>query len=237
MLDLRRGWQGVPRRLRRGIRLPAGAGTDAFPDFASLRGPPGLVRVYAMVKGPFDHRSWLSAVKSGRTFVTNAPLLELTLSTSAGIRYQIGDEVRLGPGSHMLRARVALRSAVPIDHLELIENGRVVAAIQLAAERTSIDTALSLRVAESGWYVLRARSDRPRLPVLDLHPFASTSPIYVSVGGKPVRSRPDAEYFLGWIDRVEAGLRAHTGWNTPVERDEVGQMLSVARAEFTRRAR
>src|SRR2546430_12541079 len=34
------------RLLNCGFRLPAGAGTDAFPNFASLRGPPGLVRVY-----------------------------------------------------------------------------------------------------------------------------------------------------------------------------------------------
>ena len=35
------------RLLNCGFRIPAGAGTDAFPNFASLRGPPGLVRVYA----------------------------------------------------------------------------------------------------------------------------------------------------------------------------------------------
>ena len=213
-----------------GFRLPAGAGTDAFPNFASLRGPPGLVRVYAKVDGAFNHRSWLSALKSGRTFVTNAPFLALTLDD----RFQIGDEVRLSPGSHALRARVSLQSAVPIDHLELVGNGRVVAAIPA---RASMDTTLSVTVSESGWYVLRARADRPRLPVLDSYPFASTSPIYVQVGDKPVRSRADAEYFLTWLDRVEAGIRAHTGWNTPAERDEAWRMLGAARAEFTQRAR
>jgi TolB protein len=224
------------RLLNCGFRLPAGAGTDAFPNFASLRGPPGLVRVYAMASGPLNHRSWLSALKSGRTFVTNAPLLEFTLSSGDGTRYQIGDEVRLLRGSHTLRARVAMRSAVPLDHLELIGNGRVLAAIPLAAERTNIDTTLAVPVAESGWYVLRARADRPRLPVLDLYPFASTSPIYVQVDGEPVRSGADAEYFLAWLDRLEAGVRAHSGWNTPAEREEVWGMLGAARAEFTRRA-
>src|SRR2546426_587280 len=34
------------RLLNCGFRLPAAAGTDAFPNFASLRGPPGLVRVF-----------------------------------------------------------------------------------------------------------------------------------------------------------------------------------------------
>jgi TolB protein len=71
--------------------------------------------------------------------------------------------------------------------------------------------------------------------VLDLHPFASTSPIYVQVGDAPIRSREDAEYFLTWLDRLEAGIRAHTGWNTPAERDESLNTLAAARAEFVRR--
>ena len=33
------------RLLNCGFRIPAGAGTDAFPNFASLRGPAGLLRV------------------------------------------------------------------------------------------------------------------------------------------------------------------------------------------------
>ena len=218
------------RLLNCGFRIPAGAGTDAFPNFASLRGPPGLVRVYARVPGRFTHRAWLDAVKAGRTFVTNAPLLEFSLGA-----HQIGDEVRLGPGSHTVRARVAMRSPVPIDHLEVIGNRRVVATIPLRGDRTSIDTTIVLPVAESGWFVLRARADRPRLPVLDLHPFASTSPIYVQVGDTPIRSREDAEYFLTWLDRLEAGIRAHTGWNTAAERDEALQTLVAARAEFVRR--
>jgi hypothetical protein len=215
------------RLLNCGFRVPAGAGTDAFPNFASLRGPPGLVRAYARVEGRFTHRSWLDAVKAGRTFVTNAPLLEFSLGG-----HQIGDMVRLAPGSPILRARVVMRSAVPVDHIEIIGNRRVVATIPLRAGGTNVDTTVTLRVAESGWFVLRARADRPRLPVLDLHPFASTSPIYVQVGDAPIRSREDAEYFLTWLERLEAGIRAHTGWNTPAERDEALQSVVEARARF-----
>ncbi|HEX4628888.1 MAG TPA: CehA/McbA family metallohydrolase, partial [Gemmatimonadales bacterium] len=112
------------RLLNCGFRLPAGAGTDAFPNFASLRGPPGLVRVFARGGGggpTLDHRRWLAAIKAGRTFVTNAPLLEFTLGGR-----EIGDEIRL-PAPGRLTAHVGLRSSVPVDHLELIGNGGVVA--------------------------------------------------------------------------------------------------------------
>ena len=65
------------RLLNCGFRIPAAAGTDAFPNFASLRGPPGLVRVYARTDGPLEHRQWLNAIKAGRTFVTNSAILGL----------------------------------------------------------------------------------------------------------------------------------------------------------------
>jgi len=89
-------------------------------------------------------------------------------------------------------------------------------------------------VKGSGWYVLRAYSDRAEMPVLDLYPFASTSPIYVQVEGQPVRSADDARFFVRWIDRIEAATRASTAWNTPAEQAQVLQLLARARAVFTR---
>jgi hypothetical protein len=147
----------------------------------------------------------------------------------------IGDELRLPAGRHSLRVRATLRSAIPIDHLELVRNGKVTASIPLTGDRTRADTTLTLPVDASGWYVLRAYSDRPRLPVLDLYPFGSTSPIYVTVGDSPVRSREDAAYFLKWLDRLDAAAAAHTGWNGDAERVRVLDMLKAARAEYERR--
>src|SRR5438445_1495452 len=204
------------RLLNCGFRIPAGAGTDAFPNFASLRGPPGLVRVFVRSGPRLERRSWMAALRAGRTFVTNAPLLEFTLAGR-----EIGDEIRLPAGGGRLSARVTLRSSVPVDHLEIIGDGRVVATIPLPGDRTGARDTVSIPVAHSGWYVLRAYGDRARLPVLDVYPFASTSPIYVTVGGEPVRSREDAEFFQRWIDRLAAAAGAHTGGNSPQERDAV----------------
>jgi hypothetical protein len=49
---------------------------------------------------------------------------------------------------------------------------------------------------------LRASSSQAAHPILDLYPFATTSPIYVRAGDQPVRSPDDLAYFLKWIDRV-----------------------------------
>src|SRR3989449_2751841 len=219
------------RLLNCGFRLPAAAGTDAFPNFASLRGPPGLVRVFVHSGAKLDHKSWLAGLKAGRTFVTNAPLLEFSL---AG--HGIGDEIRLPAGMHQLKAIVRLRSSVPIDHVEIIGNGRVVATVALDSDRMTANDTVSVPVNGSGWFVLRAYSDRAEMPVLDLYPFASTSPIYVRVGDQPVRSLDDAAFFVRWIERMEALTRASTAWNTPSERDQTLRTLAGARSVFMRLA-
>jgi len=38
--------------------------------------------------------------------------------------------------------------------------------------------------------------------VLDNYVYATTSPIYVTVGGKKARSPEDAKYFVAWIERM-----------------------------------
>jgi hypothetical protein len=172
----------------------------------------------------------MAGLKAGRTFVTNAPLLEFTLGGR-----DIGDKIRL-PSPGCLTARVRLRSSVPIDHLEVIGNGSVVAAIRLERDRMSATDTVSIPIAKSGWYVVRAWSDRPELPVLDLYPFGSTSPIYVRVGQQPMRSRDDAEFFVRWIDRLDQAARAHEGWNTVEERDYAVRLLQQARAVYAQQA-
>lgn len=218
------------RLLNCGFRIPAAAGTDAFPDFASLRGPPGLVRTFVRSGATLDHRSWLAGIKAGRTFVTNAPLLEFSL---AG--YGIGDVIPPSAVRRQLSAVVSMRSNVPIDHLEIIGNGKVVATIRLSANKMSANDTVAIPVRESGWFVLRAYADRSVMPVLDLYPFASTSPIYVQVGDTPARSAEDAAFFLRWIDRIEQFTRTSTAWNSPAEQASTLRTLADARAVFRSR--
>jgi hypothetical protein len=73
-------------------------------------------------------------------------------------------------------------------------------------------------------------------PVLDNYPFATTSPIYVTVGGSPIRNAGDARYFARWIERIEQAAAAHPGWNDETEKKEVLARLAEARALFERRA-
>jgi TolB protein len=220
------------RLLNCGFRLPAGAGTDAMANFASLRGPVGMNRVYVKSGAPLEHRRWLSALKAGRTFATNGPLIEMTVNGT-----EPGGDVRLPAGGGDVAVSVRLRSNVPVDHLELVLNGTVVHEIALAADRASASATVRLPVDRSGWLLLRTRGDRAAYPTLDIFPYATTSPVYLTVGGQPARSPEDARYFMSWIDRMRASVEAHRDWNSDAERRETLDMLARARAEYERRSR
>jgi len=219
------------RLLNCGFRIPAGGGTDAMANYASLRGPIGMNRVYAKVAVPLEHRRFLDALVAGKTFATNGPLLGFRLGGK-----EIGDTLELPSGSHELELSASLRSIVPLDHLELIGNGEVVASLKLDAGGTSALVDRKIEVARSGWYLLRAWNSKATHPVRDYLPFATTSPIYVTVGGEPVRSPDDASYFVAWIDRLIETARAHGGYNTPGEKSVVMKLLTDARAIYSEQA-
>jgi hypothetical protein len=202
-----------------GYRVAAGAGTDAMSNFASLRGPVGINRVYARVIGTLTHRAFLDALKAGRTFATNGPLLQLSVNGRGP-----GDELtRSGPTR--LTARVRLRSMVPVDHLEIIHNGTVVRTIPTTGAGRSADATVSLEANATGWFLLRAWSDSAHHPVLDLMPMATTSPVYVTIAGAPQRSPDDGRYFAAWIARLDSAAAPFNAYNDPRERESTLRVI------------
>jgi hypothetical protein len=211
-----------------GFRLPAAAGTDAMANFASLRGPVGLNRVYANVpRGPLDIRLWLSSLKQGHTFATNGPLLGFSLGGRA-----LGDELRLPSGANKVKFTAWLRSIVPVDHLEVICNGGVVRELKLLDDREGADVEGTVPLSQSGWCLLRAWSDKAENPVLDDYPYATTSPIYVTVAGSVAKTAEDAAYFVAWIDRMIEGAKSNRDWNTEAEKTSVLNLLQRAQTVY-----
>ena len=215
-----------------GFRLPAAAGTDFMGNYASLRGPVGLNRVYAELKlGPLKIEPWLAAIKAGRTFATNGPLLRLSLGGQP-----VGGEVRLDKKQEV-KFSAEMSSMVPVDHLQIVCNGKVARELALDSNRTSARVDASIPLDASGWCVLRAFSDKAEYPILDLYPYATTSPVYVSVAGAPVHSAADAAYFVAWVDRLITAARRNTSWNTEVEKESVISMLQEARRNYAAMAK
>jgi len=217
------------RLLECGLQIPAGAGTDAMANYASLRGPVGLNRVYVPATGPFTREAFLAGVTRGRGVATNGAVVHLKVGDAVP-----GDTVRLPPGAgaHTLTYRATLRANFPVDHLELIWNGAVVASVNAGADRRAADVSGAIAVIGSGWLLLRAWNDGPQAGVLDIYPYATTSPIYVRVGDQPRRSRDAATYFLRWLDRIQAATERNPDYRTAAERAAVLQDIGRARTFY-----
>jgi len=214
------------RLLNLGFRLPAGAGTDAMTNYASLRGPVGMNRVFLDTRGDNSPAGLLASLKAGRTFASNGPLLGLELDGR-----HPGDALSLSqPGN--VGYRIALRSPVAVDHLELVQNGKVVRAFALAGDRRRLDAEGELPVTTSGWLLLRAWNDRADPHVLDIYPYATTSPVYLELPGGLPPDLAAAAYFTAWLDRVIADAEARTDYRNAREREEVVAYLRQARARF-----
>jgi TolB protein len=217
------------RLLNLGFRLPAGAGTDAMANYASLRGPVGVNRVFIAIAGKITPEKLHAGLRQGRTFVSNGPLLGFDLDGK-----HPGDEIMLAK-STTLPYHASLRSIVPIDHFEIIFNGRVIASHRLKGARTQADVSGNVEIPASGWLVLRAWNDHADPKVQDIYPYASTSPIYVTVNRQAPRSPEDAAYFVSWLDRVIANATMRSDYNSPQEKQDTLQYLNAARSVFQTR--
>ena len=219
------------RLLNCGARIAAAGGTDAMSNYASLRGPVGLNRTYVRMDGeaetPTERRdAWLAALAAGESMATNGPLVGLTVNGEP-----VGSTIEADAGSD-LRVVGFLRSAVPVEHLELVYNGEVVESLKTNRDRMSADVDLRLPATASGWMLLRAWNEDSTPAVLDQYPYATTSPVYVSVDGQQSRSADDAAYFLAWLDRLREAAEKHADYNSDAERDTVLSHIAEARGFY-----
>jgi TolB protein len=187
----------------------------------------GFDRVYAKVRaGPVDVdlEAWMDSLKNGRTFATNGPLINFTLDGET-----VGDELRLDSPQPAVPFTARLNSIVPVDHFEVVCNGKVVQKLELDAARKAADVQGAIPVKESGWCVLRAWSEKPEYPVMDNYVYATTSPIYLTLDGKKPYSPEDVKYFAAWIARTIEITAAYPDWNSPQEKEQVLRRLSEAK--------
>jgi hypothetical protein len=228
-LDINNTYAGtVPlwyRMLNCGFHLTASAGTDCFLNRISSR-LPGSDRVYVKVEGGMlNYSAWIDGLRAGQSFVTNGPMLELTVGN-----HGIGDTIKLdAPTELSVKARAT--SQFPLDKVELVQNGQVIATATLSADKREGVVDQRVKLERSGWFSFRAtgpgHADHPA-GSLDAH----TSPIYVEVRGTPAGSRADAEYFLKWIERLSIALRVRDRVPNDELRRHIQNQLESARSVY-----
>lgn len=173
------------RYLNVGLRVPFSTGTDWFIyDFS---------RVYAKVEGELTPAKWLAALRAGRSYITNGPLLELRCG-----QRDIGDVIDLKePGPLHFRARAKGRN--DFRKLQLIHNGKIVAeaAPRKVEGHYVAEINWPLKADAPGWVALRVDSGFATLPAtapialkgkgineFGQGLFAHTSPIYIDYRGR-----------------------------------------------------
>lgn len=110
------------------------AGFDIAPSAGSassfLQNPNGYNRIYVRLMGTeelsFD--TWLAALRRGRNFVTNGPLLRCTANGE-----QVGARFAFAGGGGSLSLSCDVRSAGALDRAEVIVGGRVASTHTAAA--------------------------------------------------------------------------------------------------------
>jgi TolB protein len=211
------------RFLNAGMRLPAAAGTDCFLNRVYMA-PPGWGRVYVHLPDGFSYQKWVTAVKAGRSFVSNGPMLEFT-----AVGRQSGDTIRMArPAKIPVRAEV--RSKYPLERVEIVFNGEVIASGRLDEQSRNGMIDADVQIPHSGWLAFRAYGKAVRHWQGRSHS-AHTNPIFVQVKDHPQDTKESAEYFLKWIDRLEADLKQRNRIPT-AEAKDVQRHLEMARAVY-----
>jgi hypothetical protein len=168
------GWY---RLLNLGYRVTPAAGTDwPYSDF------PGVVRNYVQLEGPLNLDDWFAAFEAGRTFVTNGPLLGLTVN---GVG--MGRELRVPRGTRLdVLADAKLNPDVDaLDRLELVVLGDVTDTVAADGADTA-EIRHEITADRSMWIAARAYGSRqePRNTTI-----AHSAPVYVIVDDEPTWKR------------------------------------------------
>jgi TolB protein len=127
-----------------------------------------------------------------------------------------------------------MRSPVAVDHLELVQNGKVVKAFALRGDRRKLDATGELEVDTGGWLLLRAWNDGADPQVLDLYPYATTSPVYLDLPGGLPPAPDDAAYFAAWLDRVIADAEKRADYRNAQERQATIDYLRKSRDHYAK---
>ena len=218
-----------------GFRTRISGETD-FPCLTDDRVGEG--RTYAKVDGPLTYRGFIDSIRAGRSYVSDGRshlmnfsvngtevgtarsevqlpregTVRIALKVSARLPETSDEELRSSPpGEYLIRslgpyekpywdlrrARIGQRREVPV---EIVVNGRARARRAVVADGTVQDVEVEVPVDRSSWIAAR------------ILPSSHTNPVFVIVGGKPVRASARS---ARWC------------------RDAVGQCWSQKRAQTT----
>jgi hypothetical protein len=220
-------------------------------DFPCIYGQRvGIGRVYVKLDdGPLNFDRWCDGLKAGRSYVSDGKSHLVDFRVDGVDVGRAGGERKLdGPGKvkvtgrvaaylepdltpelealrrsrldqkpywELERARIAETRTVPV---EVIVNGYPVARQEISADGSFHDLSFDVPIARSSWVALR------------VYPSSHTNPIFVLVGGKPIRaSKKSAEWCLRSVDQCWSQKERHI---RPEERTAAKTAYAEARDTY-----
>lgn len=218
--------------LNTGSRLPATAGTDKMLNAQVT----GSVRTWVKSEGSFSYKNWLAALRTGRTMVSTGPVVNLNVEgvgPGAVLQYDSGAIVKV---EATLRAPFQV---YPVEVLEIVHNGTVVATAFNKDERSILSVEAAIEVTGSGWIAARARGSSllpyqvwSLLGTSGIPPVAHTSPVYLEVDGKPIWHEDAARKLERQVDRAVEWTTSNGRYQTEQQRQEVLELYQKAKAHF-----
>jgi len=214
------------------IRITAVGGEDAISSLhwtATL----GAMRTYVRPDdGERTMGGWLKGLRDGRAFVTNGPLVELTVNGRIA-----GETLALAAGTGTVSVSARVRSITPLTRAFIVHNGEEVAEVPLSENRQSGDYEGEVEITGSGWIHLRVvGAPEESFPLDARFAQAFTNPVWMVVGGAAIRDLASAEYGMQWIDKLTEMALEWPDWRSQTEIDHVRGQFQEARAVYERLA-
>jgi hypothetical protein len=175
--------------LEAGLRIPPSAGSGVGRSTSPL----GYNRVYVspLGSGSIQER-WWDGLKAGHAFVTNGPLLRVTINQQLpGHRFTIDAGRKLN-----LDVALQLTVADPVEYVDVVFNGEAIYHARLDEYAKQGGKIPALEISESGWLVVRVVTQCE-----ETYRLATTAPYYVEVDGKLRIERSACEMFLKWLEK------------------------------------
>ena len=217
-----------------GFKLTATAGSD-FPYGAQI----GEERFYTYVGDDFTFDSWRASIHAGHTFVSNGPIIDLTVNGVIP-----GDELDVTSGSTLSITARAFGHAeqVPLRNLEIVVHGKVLKRVTPEEPGQSTDqlvVEMELPVEHGVWIAAQAQAEPQQV--------AHTTPVYVTVDGSGFHNPETALRYLDlneqYLDELEREIaqpnqtldqhawRYREGLEARIA--ETREIIAKLRAEFT----
>lgn len=216
------------RLLNCGFRLPGCGGSDACMNTIDTA-PLGGYRTYVEVtETPLTFDGWLDGIRSGRTFVSNGPLITAFSVEGSGP----GGIVDVTGGGENLDVTLSVECAYPLNRAEIVKNGSIVQTIIFEPGACSIDSSLSIYVNEGTWIAARVYGPKDSWQTVGDSLFAHTAPVYLSIPGEDTAVKEDALYMVSWIEDLESLVETEGSFPDTLKRALVLERIGSARQYY-----